>query len=127
MKIIHLDNSGFFRKVVAQFLTSFRFEVEGFDSWNDAFIAIGGGADMVITGLTLVDAEGPELIEDMVSAYSGPIVVISASVDDELEDTLTSMGVTGAIKKSGNWKQHLIPFLAPLLQKKPPVGARHRP
>ncbi len=115
-KIIHLDNSSFFRKVVARFLESMDFEVESYDSWDSAYLAIhAGNVDMIITGLTLVDGEDAELIERILNTFSGPVIVISASVDDqEVADSLIYMGVTGAIAKSSNWKQYLAPYLTRL-------------
>jgi DNA-binding NtrC family response regulator len=42
-KIVHIDNSEFFRKLVKNFLTHEGFEVESFDNAEDAGMVISGG------------------------------------------------------------------------------------
>jgi DNA-binding NtrC family response regulator len=106
-KIVHVDGSGFFRKIVDRYLNSQGYEVESFDNWGEASLALGGGVGMLITGLKLRDGDGPDLIEREVEAFSGDIIVMSSDVDEELADTLKHMGCTAALPKSGNWKEQL--------------------
>ncbi|MCL2380159.1 MAG: response regulator [Treponema sp.] len=113
-KIIHVDNSAFFRKFMKSFLAREGFEAESFDSAQDANMAIAGGDfDMVIVGLTFVDAEGEKFLGKIRQSYDGPIVVISSSVDNR-EEEIMSMGVKDAISKSGPWQDRLRRHLATL-------------
>ena len=115
-RIIHVDNSEFFRKIMATFLSAEGFEVESFDNAQEANFSIGAGSgDMVITGLTFSDIEGQEFLSKAVSSFSGPVIVVSASVDDNNKDKLLSLGARAAINKTGNdWKDLLKPHLSAL-------------
>ena len=115
MKIIHVDNSDFFRKLMGTLLEKEGFEVEGFDSAQEAGLAIGGGgADMVIMGLTFADIGGKEFLERIQEFYGGPVIVLSSSMDKEKEKELLSLGARAAINKSGSWQEALKPHLAAL-------------
>ena len=111
-KIIHVDNSDFFRKCVKTFLESQRFEVESYKEPQEASIAIGSGtADMVIMGLTFADINGKDFLVKTRISYEGPVIIISSSVDKNIEAELIALGATAAINKSGPWKADLKPFL----------------
>jgi len=106
-KIIHVDNSSFFRKFLSNFLRREGFEVESFDNARDSMMAIsGGGADMVIVGLAFVDADGEDFLLKVQETYSGPIIVLSSSVDNN-EEELMSYGIKDAISKTGPWQNRL--------------------
>ncbi|MCL2070472.1 MAG: response regulator [Treponema sp.] len=112
-KVIHVDNSEFFRKQVVSFLSSEKIEVESFDSAQDAGMVIaGGGADMVIMGLTFADIEGEEFLSKAVEAFAGPVIVLSSSVGEAKK--LTALGAKAVIDKSGSWKEELKPHLSEL-------------
>ena len=111
-KIIHVDNSEFFRKQMKLFLEKEGFEVEGFDNTQEADMAIGGGAmDMVIMGLTFTDSEGDDFLNRTMESYAGPVVIVSSSIDGKKEEKLVDLGVKAAINKSGPWQQALKPHL----------------
>ena len=113
-KIIHVDHSAFFRKFLQNFLQQEGFEVESFDNTQDSTFAIGVGAvDMVIIGLTFIDAEGEEFLERVQETYTGPVIVLSSSVD-KVEEKLLTLGITDAISKTGPWQQRLKQHLAAL-------------
>jgi two-component system cell cycle response regulator len=115
--IVHIDNSEFFRKLMKTFLQAEGFEVESFESARDAEMAIGGGAaDMVIMGLTFADTEADFLIDRTVDSFSGPIIVVSSSLNSEREDKLIKQGIRAAISKSGSWQESLKPHLSALKQ-----------
>ena len=114
-KIIHVDNSDFFRKLMRSFLISEGFEVEDFAGANDAYIAIQGGtAAMVITGLQLLGAEGDSFVRRTLEAFSGPVIVVSSSLDAKKEAALHGLGIKAAIEKSDDWQKALKPHLAAL-------------
>ena len=113
--IIHVDNSDFFRKQMKSFLESQGFEVESFDSAQEANFSIGsGGCSMVITGLAFSDLEGVEFTEKIAETFSGPVIVVSSSVDNDMEAKLLARGIKAAINKSSSWKQIIKPYLEQL-------------
>jgi DNA-binding response OmpR family regulator len=114
-KIIHVDNSSFFRKQMGAFLTKEGFEVESFSNGEDAsFVISGGDIAMLICGLSLEDMDGKLFIERVREFFGGPLIVISSSVEKENEETLRGLGVTAALKKTGGWENSLRPYLTPL-------------
>ena len=116
-KIIHVDNSVFFRKLVRTFLKGEGFEVSSFESAQDANMAISSEIiHMVIMGLAFADIEGKEFLKKIVDSFTGPIIVISSSVDQKMHEELVAQGITAAINKSGPWQQSLMPYLTALKQ-----------
>ena len=114
-KIIHVDNSEFFRKLMRSFLEKEGFEVESFDSAQEANFSIGAGSgDMVITGLTFQDIEGEEFVQKIMDSFSGPVIIVSSSVEKSLEEKLIDLGIRAALGKSGNWQEGIKPHLAAL-------------
>jgi two-component system response regulator VanR len=106
-KIIHVDNSSFFRKFMSSFLRREGFEVESFDNAQDSTLAISSGAvDMVILGLAFADAEGEDFLRKVQDSFSGPIIVVSSSVEKH-EEKLMSFGIKDAICKTGPWQNRL--------------------
>jgi len=111
-RIIHVDNSVFFRKQVRLFLEAAGFAVEGFGSAQEARMAINGGlADMIIMGLAFSDSEGEEFLARTVESFAGPIIVVSSSIDARKAGKLISLGARATINKSASWKSDLEPYL----------------
>ena len=107
-KIVHIDNSEFFRKLMRTFLQAEGFEVESFDSATEANLVIGAGAaDMVIMGMTFSEMEGEEFIRKIVESFMGPVIVVSSSLDKYKEENLLGLGIRAALNKSGSWKEGL--------------------
>ena len=116
-KIIHVDNSEFFRKLVKSHLENEGFEVASYGNTQDANMAIGSELiSMVIMGLTFTDARGEDFLNKILESFAGPVVVISASVDDKKKKDLLLKGVAAAINKSSPWQQFLKPHLSALKQ-----------
>ena len=114
-KIIHVDNSEFFRKQMRTFLEKEGFEVEGFDNAKEADMAIGGGAmDMVIMGLTFADSDGQAFLNRTMASYAGPLIVVSSSVNKTKSEELITLGAKAVFNKSGPWKDELRPHLSAL-------------
>jgi DNA-binding response OmpR family regulator len=100
---------------MSAFLSREGFEAEHFGNGEDAAFAVSGGdVSMVICGLSLGDMEGKTFIEKVREYFYGPVIIISASVDREDEETLHDLGVTAALEKTGKWKDALKPYLAAL-------------
>ena len=110
--IIHVDNSVFFRKQVKLFLEASGFAVEGFSSAQEAGLVISTGiADMIIMGLAFSDCDGEEFLERTVSSFTGPIIVVSSSIDARKAGKLIALGARATINKSASWKADLEPYL----------------
>ena len=116
-KIVHIDNSEFFRKLMKAFLEEEGFEVQSYESAQDANLAIGSEfVDMVIMGLAFADLDAHEFLKRTVEEFAGPIIVLSSSVDNREVEELITHGAKLAINKSGPWKQILKPHLSALKQ-----------
>ena len=113
--IIHVDNSEFFRKQMRVFLEEEGFEVEGFDSAQEANLTIGAGsADMVIMGLTFTDIDGKDFAKKIVETFTGPVLVVSSSLTAEKANELKALGIVDTFDKSGPWKDGVKPHLSAL-------------
>ena len=111
-RVIHVDNSKFFRKIMRTFLSEIGLESESFENGRDALFAAGNGeTSCIITGLELPDMKGEEFIEKVVSlGLSIAIIVFSTDNNEERIDYLESHGVVGIVQKTSNWKEDLRKF-----------------
>ena len=97
------------------FLEAEGFQVESFDSAQEATFAIGAGSgDMVIMGLTFSEMEGEEFLAKIADSFAGPVIVVSSSMSRERAERLTDLGARASLDKTGPWKQGLKPFLSTL-------------
>jgi DNA-binding NtrC family response regulator len=108
-KIVHVDNSGFFRKIMRIFLTEQMYEVESFDNGREALEEIGkGDVSMVITGLSLSDMTGERLIKQAIlSPHTVPFVALTGNQNLEEVRRLTALGVKAVILKTNGWREKL--------------------
>jgi len=109
VNVIHVDNSGFFRKVMKVFLAELGVNCESFEKGEDVLDAVGNRkVSCVITGLELPDMSGESLINQLLySGHSMTIIAVTSSANDERAQKLASIGVKGTIQKGGNWKEKL--------------------
>ena len=109
MYVIHVDNSGFFRKVMKAFLSELGIDSISYDRGEDVLDAVEAGkVSCVITGLELVDMTGENLIRQLLfSAQPMTIIAVTASGDDERIQRLANLGVKATIQKGGDWKEKL--------------------
>jgi CheY-like chemotaxis protein len=109
MNVIHVDNSGFFRKVMKVFLAELGVDCESYDRGEDALDAVETHKiSCVITGLELADMSGEKLINQLLfSNYSMTIIAVTSSGNDEQLQKLAALGVKATIQKGGNWKEKL--------------------
>ena len=107
--IIHVDNSGFFRKMMKTFLLEIGLESESYSRGEDALdIVATGRVSCVITGLELVDMSGEELIKRLFFAPQPvSIIVVSSNSDETRNKYLEALGVMAIIQKTGTWKEDL--------------------
>jgi two-component system cell cycle response regulator len=108
-RVIHVDNSEFFRKIMKRFLSELGFESDGFERGEEAALAAGAGdVSLVIAGLALADMSGEEFVKRITASPRPVPVIIVSSNDEELQaKRLSALGVRAMIKKSGNWKEEL--------------------
>ena len=113
-RIVHVDNSEFFRKLMKTFLSELGHESENFSRGEDAVNKVKAGkADWVITGLSLADMGGEEFIKRLaVSAQLVPVIVVTSSDEEAQHKRLDALGVKAVIQKSGDWKDTLAQQLA---------------
>jgi DNA-binding response OmpR family regulator len=112
-RIVHVDNSKFFRKLMKIFLSELGLECQGFDRGEDAIDAVyNGDVSCVITGLELPDMSGEQLIRKVLtSGHSLTIIAVTASGDEERVKNLEVMGVKATIQKTSDWKEKLREYL----------------
>ncbi|MDR0525449.1 MAG: response regulator [Spirochaetaceae bacterium] len=111
--IIHVDNSGFFRKLVQKFLTQQGYVVESFNLAKEALEIISGGqVGLVLTGLSLPDMEGEEFIQRIMDySFNIPIVAFTSTESTRTDDELIDLGIKGWVIKSGTWQGMLLPLV----------------
>jgi DNA-binding response OmpR family regulator len=108
-QVVHIDNSGFFRKMMKMFLAEMGYESEDYERGGDAIYALQNKrVACVITGLELTDMSGEELIKRL-KIYSQPmsIIAVTSTTEEERIKRLLSQGVLAVIQKTGNWKEEL--------------------
>jgi DNA-binding NarL/FixJ family response regulator len=108
-KVIHADNSEFFRKLMRTFLSEMGFESESMERGEDVIKAINAGeASMVITGLSLADMSGEELIKRIIATpHPVQIITVTSNTEEAQAKRLSALGVMANILKSGDWKGEL--------------------
>jgi len=109
MYVVHVDNSGFFRKVMKVFLSELGLECKGYERGEDVLDAVEARkVSCVITGLELLDMSGEELIKRlMFASYSMTIIAVTGSDDEDRAQRLAELGVKATIHKGGDWKEKL--------------------
>ena len=109
MYVVHVDNSGFFRKVMKMFLSELGVQSDGFDRGEDVLDAVESRkVSCVITGLELLDMSGEELIRKLFFAtHAMTIIAVTSSEDEARIQRLSELGVKATIQKGGNWKEKL--------------------
>jgi two-component system cell cycle response regulator len=112
-KIVHLDNSDFFRKLVRTFLSEQGYLVESVSHGTEALEIINSGeVGMIITGFSFSDMNGSAFIKRVIG-YPDTIPIIALTSDQSLETEhfLNELGVKARILKSGAWQEQLLPLV----------------
>jgi len=113
VNVIHVDNSGFFRKLMKVFLTDLGFFCETYDRGEDVLDAIETRkVTCVITGLELMDMSGETLIKKLLfTGHPMTIIAVTSSGDEARMQRLAELGVKATIQKGGDWKEKLREYL----------------
>ena len=109
MYVIHVDNSGFFCKVMKAFLKELDVDSDSYNRGEEVLDVIGTRkVSCVITGLELADMSGEKLISELLySGHSMTIIAVTSSANDERAQKLATLGVEATIQKGGDWKEKL--------------------
>ena len=107
--VIHVDNSEFFRKLMKSYLSEKGLECESFESGEDAVNAVSDNrATFVITGLSLADMSGEELLKRLMTLpQKTPIIVVTSSDETAKHKRLEALGARSIILKTDDWKTEL--------------------
>ena len=108
-RIVHVDNSEFFRKLMKTFLLEMGYETESFAVGEEAVATVKAGrVDYAITGMELADMTGEDFIKKLVgSSFSVPVIVVTSKNFPEQHKRLRALGVKAIIQKSSDWKVEL--------------------
>ncbi len=101
-KILHLENSGLFRKIVKNIVKSKGFEVYATSNSTEAMeILDNNKIDLIITGNVLEDITGLGFVENIrKSIYSSiPVILLTSSDSLEMREKLFSLGIIDYILK----------------------------
>jgi len=102
MRILHLEYSGFFRKMVKELIISSGHTPFESKYGSDVFkILAQTDIDLIITGLELADMTGEELVEHLRNSRYGhvPIVLITSLEVDEVRQRLKGLKIDDYILK----------------------------
>ncbi|MDR1866903.1 MAG: response regulator [Treponema sp.] len=114
MKVVHIDNSKFFRNLFRVYLYDKGIRVESFASGEQAMeILQDGDVGLIIMGMVLTDMDGEDLIKRVTtSPYNIPVIILTSDTLEPEEDVLLEkLGVIAHFSKSGPWREQLIPYL----------------
>jgi two-component system cell cycle response regulator len=109
-RILHVDNSEFFRKGMKALLSELACETVSFERGEDAINAIkAGGVSGIIMGLELADMSGEEFIKRLTVSVDSlpPIIVVTSDEEDTRVKRLDVLGVGAVIRKTENWKDKI--------------------
>jgi two-component system cell cycle response regulator len=108
-RIIHVDNSNFFRKLVGKFLSELGHDNESYARGEDALRAVKSDeVSYVITGFELADMSGENLVKRIKSFSSKqPVIVLTSLGRADAIERLEALGVKAIIQKSSDWKTEL--------------------
>ncbi len=113
-KIIHTDNSDFFRKMVKTFLSEEGYVTESTDSGIVTIEAVeANSVEAIILGMALKDMSVEELIKKViVFPQKIPIIILTSNDNDSEKEKYLQIGLTAYISKSGNWQSELLEALS---------------
>ncbi len=113
-KIIHADNSDFFRKLVKTILSEEGYVTENTDSGAETLTHVeDGSASAIIMGMALKDMSSEELIKNiLLSPRKIPVIILTANDDEAEKEKFLKIGFTAYISKSGNWQEELLTALS---------------
>jgi CheY-like chemotaxis protein len=113
MKIVHLDNSEFFRKLVRAFLIEKGIEYEGFEHATLALEALKDEeAGILMTSMFFAEMELDEFVKQVRALPRHiPIITLTSGTSNEQLLIIQQLHVDAHLLKTGPWQQQLSAFL----------------
>lgn len=111
--VVHLDSSGFLRKLMRMFLNERGIESEGYDKGADVLDRIKtGDISLIIAGTFFSDMTGFAFLKRlMLSPYKVPIIILTSNTSHQQQLIMKSLGVEAIVIKSGHWQDELFPYI----------------
>ncbi|MFI3257847.1 MAG: response regulator [Spirochaetales bacterium] len=116
-KIIHADNSEFFRKLVKTALIEEGYVVDQTDSGKETFEhAQSDNASAIIMGMALKDMSSEELLKKLLTLPNRiPVIILTSNNDETEKKRFLSIGFSAYISKTENWQELLSEELKKIL------------
>jgi two-component system cell cycle response regulator len=103
LKILHLDRSELFRKVMRELVLRCGHQVVCVSTRAEAWDCLSaGGIDLIVTGLELDDGKGEDLIRDLNASAEHrnvPVIVVTSTDSIEMRERLFALGVVDYMLK----------------------------
>ena len=112
-RLIHVDNSDFFRKVVDRYLENEGIIAESSKHATNALETLKeGNIGLVITGMVLADMNGDLFIKLCnIMAPDVPIIVLTSNSIEKEQKKLEGLRVEAILDKSPGWQKVMRPYL----------------
>lgn len=118
--ILHVDNSGFFSKIVQECIASSRMSVLCVNDIDSAFTLLSERhIDLVITGMELKGGGGEFFIKQLNSSdfRDIPVIVLTSNDTMQVRTTMFGLGVVDFIPKDRSFRSKLNIFLQKIIEK----------
>ncbi len=102
LKILHLDRSTLFRKIIRELALRCGHSAESVSTKAEAnAILASGGVDLILTGLELDDGSGEDFIRDLNAGdlREIPVIVVTSTDSIEMRERLFALGVVDYMLK----------------------------
>jgi len=125
LKVLHVDRSVFFQKVIKDILIRHGIDIESVPGKKEALDCLSRKQyDVVITGLELADSKGQDLIRSMSAAgIIKPVVVVTSTESLEQRQELFELGVTDYILKQDLSDEKLVSYIQSLVDEDPVIAS----
>ncbi|MDR2807993.1 MAG: response regulator [Spirochaetaceae bacterium] len=111
--VIHLDSSGFLRKLMQMFLKERGIESEAYDKGADALERIKrGDIALIIAGTFFNDMTGFMFLKRLLlSPHKVPVIILTSNSSEQQQIIMKTLGVEAVIIKSARWQDDLFPYI----------------
>ncbi|MDR2149544.1 MAG: response regulator [Spirochaetaceae bacterium] len=111
--VVHLDNSGFLRKLMQMFLKERGIESEAYDKGSDVLERIKrGDIALIIAGTFFNDMTGFAFLKRLLlSPQKVPVIILTSNSSEQQQLIMKTLGVEAIIIKSGHWQDELFPYI----------------
>ena len=119
MKIIHIDNSEFFRKLMRLFLIKEGVEYESFDEANKALDMIKNDNNViVVAGMYFAGMELADFVQEIRALpHYIPIIILTSGTASEDQKIIKNVTVDAYVEKTGAWEKSMTFYLDKWIKK----------